>query len=75
VEVLTLRQARARFGRLLRRVVRDRRPVTIVQEAAGAVVLVPVRDWAAMEETLHLLSSAANAARLRSAIEELDQSI
>jgi antitoxin YefM len=34
--------------------------------------MVSLSDWTAMEETMHLLSSGANASRLRSAIGQLD---
>ena len=37
-----------------------------------AVVMVSLADWTAMEETLHLLSSPANAGRLVEAIRQLD---
>ena len=72
METISFGRAQAAFGRLLRRVVRDRRPVAIARRGSDAVVLVPLRDWAAMTETLHLLSTGSNAARLRAAIDELD---
>ena len=34
--------------------------------------MVSLADWNAMEETLHLLSSEANARRLRDAVRQLD---
>lgn len=71
METLSFRRARAGFDRLLRRVVRTRKPVAI-EGAAGAVVLLPLRDWTARVETLHLLSTVTNAKRLRAAIDELD---
>jgi antitoxin YefM len=36
------------------------------------VVLVSLDDWNAMEETLHLLSTPANAERLRKSIRQFD---
>jgi antitoxin YefM len=38
----------------------------------GAVVIVSLADWNAMEETLHLLSSPRNAERLNNAVRQLD---
>ncbi len=35
-------------------------------------MLVSLEDWNATEETMHLLSSRANAERLRSSIRQLD---
>ena len=72
METLSFERASATFGRLLRRVVRDRRPVAIARKGSGAVVLVPLRDWTGLTETLHLLSTGSNAAGLRAAIDELD---
>jgi antitoxin YefM len=44
----------------------------ITRQRAEAVVMVSLADWNAMEETVRLLSSPKNAARLREAIAELD---
>ena len=43
----------------------------IVRPGAEAVVLAPLADWTAMEETTHLLSMAVNAGRLAEATAEL----
>ena len=39
----------------------------------GDVALVPAHEWRSMQETMHLLSSPANAQRLRQAREEIEQ--
>ena len=72
MDVFTFREARARLGTVMDRVVRDRTPVVVVRKGGEAVVLVSLADWAAMEETLHLVSSPANAQRLAAAIGQLD---
>jgi len=54
------------------RVVEDHAPVVVTREKAEAVVLVSLADWNAMEETVHLLSSSANAERLRHATSQLE---
>lgn len=44
---------------------RDREPITITRNGEGTVVIVAAEEYAAMEATLHLLSTPANADRLR----------
>ncbi len=71
MDVLSYSQTRANLKAVMDRVVNDRAPVVVTRQTAEAVVMVSLADWNAMEETLHLLSSPANAGRLRAAIEDL----
>jgi antitoxin YefM len=72
MNVLTYSDTRANLKDVMDRVVEDRAPVVITRQKAEAVVMVSLADWNAMEETLHLLSSATNAERLRAGVAELD---
>jgi antitoxin YefM len=72
MDVLTYSDTRANLKEVMDRVVDDRTPVVITRQKAEAVVMVSLSDWNAIEETLHLLSSPANADRLRASIRELD---
>jgi len=72
MDVMTYSATRAHLSETMDRVVADRTPVVITRQRAEAVVMVSLADWSAMEETLHLLSSPANANRLRASINELD---
>jgi len=72
MDVLTYSDTRANLKDVMDRVVEDRAPVIITRQKAEAVVMVSLADWNAMEETLHLLSTPANAERLREAVRELD---
>jgi antitoxin YefM len=72
MDVLSYSDTRANLKEVMDRVVEDRQPIVITRQKAEAVVMVSLADWNAMEETLHLLSNARNAARLREAIAELD---
>jgi antitoxin YefM len=72
MDVLTYSEARARLKEVMDRVVADRRPVVVTRQKAEAVVMVSLADWNAMKETLHLLSTRANAERLHASIRELD---
>jgi antitoxin YefM len=73
MDVLSYSETRARLKEVMDRVVEDRTPVVITRQKAEAVVMVSLADWNAMEETLHLLSSPANAVRLRETIRQLDE--
>ena len=72
MDVLTYSDTRANLKEVMDRVVGDRTPVIITRQKAEAVVMVSLADWNAMEETLHLLSTPANAESLRASIAELD---
>ncbi|MDF8332593.1 type II toxin-antitoxin system Phd/YefM family antitoxin [Novosphingobium cyanobacteriorum] len=72
MDVLTYTDTRAHLKEVMDRVVTDRAPVVISRQKGEAVVMVSLADWNAIEETMHLLSSEANAARLRGAIGQLD---
>lgn len=72
MDVMTYSDTRANLKEVMERVVEDRTPVVVTRQKAEAVVMVSLSDWHAMEETLHLLSSPTNAARLRASIKQLD---
>ncbi|TDT96448.1 antitoxin YefM [Azorhizobium sp. AG788] len=72
MDVLSYSDTRANLKEVMDRVVEDHAPVVITRQKAEAVVMVSLSDWSAMEETLHLLSSPANAARLREGVAELE---
>ena len=72
MDVLTYSDTRANLKEVMDRVVDDRAPVIVTRKRGEAVVMVSLADWNAMEETLHLMSSPANAQRLRDSIRELD---
>ena len=72
MDVLSYSETRARLKEVMDRVVADHQPVVVTRQKAEAVVMVSLSDWNAMEETLHLLSTPANAERLRASIRELD---
>lgn len=64
--------ARANLKEVMDRVVDDRTHVVVTRQKGEAVVMVSLADWNAMEETMHLLSTPANAERLRASIRQLD---
>lgn len=73
MDVISYSDTRANLKEVMDRVVDDRTPVVVTRQRGEAVVMVSLADWNAREETLHLLSTAKNAARLADAIRQLDE--
>ena len=65
VQTISYTEARNRLAGLMDSATRDREPITITRNGTGTVVLLAAEEYAAMEETLHLLSTPANAERIR----------
>ncbi|MDG9809424.1 MULTISPECIES: type II toxin-antitoxin system Phd/YefM family antitoxin [Pseudomonas] len=68
MNVLTFSQARAGLKQALDDVCRDHEPALITRQRGEPVVLLSLKDYNAMEETLYLLGSGENAKRLRQSI-------
>ena len=68
MNVLTFTQARAGLKQALDDVCRDHEPAIITRQRGEPVVLLSLKDYNAMEETLNLLGSGGNAKRLRESI-------
>ncbi len=70
---ISFSESRANLKALMDRVVADKAPVTITRaRGQESVVMVSESEWSSIEETLYLLSSPANAARLFDAIRGLE---
>lgn len=65
-------KARAELAGLLDEVSQDRSPIEIVRRDKESAILIDKREYEGMMETLHLLSSPANAKRLMEAVENVD---
>jgi len=72
MDALTFADARANLMDVMDRVVNDHAPVLVTRQKAEAVVMVSLTDWNAMQETMHLVSSRANAARLIESLTEMN---
>lgn len=70
--VFTYTDARANLKDVMDQAINDHREVVITRRKGEAVVVVSLEDWSSINETLHLLSTPANAERLRRSIAELD---
>jgi antitoxin YefM len=72
MNVISYTDTRERLKDVMDQVVENHEPVVISRQKAESVVMVSLADWHAMEETVHLLSSPQNAARLKASIDELN---
>ena len=64
MQTVTYSEARDNLKAVLDKAAADRAPVMITRQRGENVVLVSASEWAGMEETLHLMSSPANAKHL-----------
>jgi antitoxin YefM len=67
-------KVRANLKAMMDRVVEDRVPLIITRQNGENIVMIAESDWAGMEETIHLLSSPANAERLLAAVRGFERS-
>ena len=72
MDVMTYTEARANLKGVMDRVVSDRIQVVVTRQKSEAVVMMSLADWNAIEQTMHLLSTRSNAARLRGSIGQLE---
>ena len=63
------RQSLASF---MDRVCDERAPLTVTRQKGRSVVVISEEEYESMVETLHLIKSPANAARLAEAVSQLD---
>lgn len=72
MDVLNYSDTRANLKAVMDRVVADHAPVVISRQSGKPVVMVSLEDWESIEETMYLLSTPANAARLLRAKEQVE---
>lgn len=60
--------ARNQLAGLMETASRDREPITITRNGAGKVVLLAIEEYEAMETTLHLFSTRANADQIQQSL-------
>ena len=70
MEVITHVQAQHDFIALMEKVHADHAPLVITSDGEPSAVLLSLEDYNAIEETMYLLRSPQNAARLLTALEK-----
>ncbi|HMY90844.1 MAG: type II toxin-antitoxin system prevent-host-death family antitoxin [Nitrosomonas sp.] len=72
MDAISYTTARANLAKTMERVCNDHSPVIITRKREASVVMISLEDYQAMEETVYLLRSPANARRLLESIAELE---
>ena len=70
MQTISYTDARNRLASLIERANQDREPIAITRNGTGTAVLLAADEYAAMEATLHLLSTPANAERIRKGLRD-----
>jgi antitoxin YefM len=73
MDAITYTQARKNFSETMNRVCDDHTPIIIIRQNERPVVMISLEDYNAIEETLYLLKSSKNAARLSKALMDIDK--
>jgi antitoxin YefM len=72
MKTISYSEARDNLKAVIDQVVADRAPIAITRQRGEGAVLISESEWASIEETMHLLSTPANAKHLLDGIKELD---
>jgi antitoxin YefM len=71
MQTVSYTDARNSLATLIERAERDREPIAITRHGEATVILLSAQEYAAMAETLHLMSTPANAQRLRKGLRDI----
>ncbi len=71
MEAITYTEARKNFSKTMHDVCENHQPVIITTQKQRPVVMMSLEDYNAIKETMHLLSSPKNAARLAKGIADI----
>lgn len=72
MRAISYSEARETLKSVIDEVIASRAPIAITRQRGEGAVLVSESEWASIEETMYLLRSPANAARLLDAIRGLE---
>ncbi len=68
MQTINYTDARNQLATLMEAASRDREPITITRNGAGKVVMLAIEEYEAMETTLHLYSTRANATQIQESL-------
>lgn len=72
MESISYTAARSNLAKTMEQVCDDHAPIAITRKGEGAVVMMSMEDYQALEETAYLLRSPKNTRRLIESIAELE---
>ena len=72
MESISYTSARSNLAKTMEKVCDDHAPIAITRKGEGAVVMMSMEDYQALEETAYLLRSPKNTRRLIESIGELE---
>jgi antitoxin YefM len=72
MDAIAYSNVRKNLVSVMEKVCNDHNPVIITRKDSAPVVMMSLEDYNAIEETMYLLRSPANAARLRASIAEFE---
>lgn len=72
MQSMSYTSARGNLAKTMDQVCQDHAPVAITRKGEGAVVMISMEDYQALEETAYLLRSPKNTQRLIASIAELE---
>jgi len=72
MESISYTSARKNLAKTMEQVCDDHAPIAITRKGEGAVVMMSIEDYQALEETAYLLRSPKNLKRLLTAIGDLE---
>ncbi len=73
MESISYTAARSNLAKTMEQVCDDHAPIAITRKGEGAVVMISMEDYQALEETAYLLRSPKNTRRLIESIADLDE--
>lgn len=72
METVSYTAARSKLAKIMDQVCDDHAPITVTRQNARPVVLLALADYQALQETVYLLRSPANAVRLSRSIADVE---
>lgn len=72
MESISYTAVRSQLAKTMSQVCEDHAPITITRKGEGAVVMMSMKDYQALEETAYLLRSPENTRRLIESIADLE---
>ena len=72
MESISYTAARSNLAKTMKQVCDDHAPIAITRKGEGAVVMISMEDYQALEETAYLLRSPKNTRRLIESIADLE---